>query len=37
MTLLSAAPPAPGQSVADNPFSVWSNGRENGAAFTIHQ
>ena len=37
MTLLSAAPPAPGQSVTDNPFSVWSNGRENGAAFTIRQ
>jgi len=37
MTLLSAAPPAPGQSATDNPFSVWSNGRENGASFTIHQ
>jgi FKBP-type peptidyl-prolyl cis-trans isomerase len=35
LTLISAAPPAPGQSVTDNPFSVWSNGRENGAAFTI--
>lgn len=35
LTLISAAPPAPGQAAAENPFSVWSNGRENGAAFTI--
>jgi FKBP-type peptidyl-prolyl cis-trans isomerase len=35
VTLISAAPQQPGQSVTDNPFSVWSNGRENGAAFTI--
>lgn len=35
LTLISAAPPAPGQAAADNPFSVWSNGRENGASFTI--
>jgi FKBP-type peptidyl-prolyl cis-trans isomerase FklB len=35
VTLISAAPPQPGQSVAESPFSVWSNGRENGAAFTI--
>jgi FKBP-type peptidyl-prolyl cis-trans isomerase len=35
LTLISASPPAPGQAAADNPFSVWSNGRENGAAFTI--
>lgn len=35
LTLISASPPAPGQTVANNPFSVWSNGRENGAAFTI--
>jgi FKBP-type peptidyl-prolyl cis-trans isomerase FklB len=35
LTLISASPPAPGQAVADSPFSVWSNGRENGAAFTI--
>ena len=35
LTLISAAAPAPGQSVTDSPFSVWSNGRENGAAFTI--
>ena len=33
--LISAAPPQPGQSVAESPFSVWSNGRENGASFTI--
>lgn len=36
MTLISAAPPAPGQAAAENPFSVWGNGRENGAAFTFH-
>jgi FKBP-type peptidyl-prolyl cis-trans isomerase len=35
VTLVSAAPPEPGQTVSENPFSVWSNGRENGAAFTI--
>ena len=35
VTLISAAPPLPGQSVAESPFSVWSNGRESGAAFTI--
>ena len=35
MTLISASPPAPGQAATDNPFSVWSNGRENGASFTI--
>jgi FKBP-type peptidyl-prolyl cis-trans isomerase len=35
VTLVSAAPPQPGQSVTENPFSVWGNGRENGAAFTI--
>jgi len=33
--LVSASPPQPGQTVTENPFSVWSNGRENGAAFTI--
>jgi FKBP-type peptidyl-prolyl cis-trans isomerase FklB len=36
LTLISASPPAPGQTAADNPFSVWGNGRENGASFTIH-
>ena len=36
MTLISAAAPAPGQVAAENPFSVWGNGRENGASFTIH-
>jgi FKBP-type peptidyl-prolyl cis-trans isomerase FklB len=35
LTLISASPPAPGQTSTDNPFSVWSNGRENGASFTI--
>ena len=35
VTLLSASAPQPGQEVGENPFSVWSNGRENGAAFTI--
>jgi hypothetical protein len=35
LTLIAAAPPAPGQVAAENPFSVWSNGRENGASFTI--
>jgi FKBP-type peptidyl-prolyl cis-trans isomerase len=35
VTLLSAAPPQPGQALSESPFSVWSNGRENGAAFTI--
>jgi FKBP-type peptidyl-prolyl cis-trans isomerase FklB len=35
LTLVSAEPPKPGQTVSDNPFSVWSNGRENGASFTI--
>ena len=36
LTLLAAAPPRPGEAVGANPFSVWSNGRENGAALTIH-
>jgi FKBP-type peptidyl-prolyl cis-trans isomerase len=35
VTLVSVAPPQPGQTVTDSPFSVWSNGRENGAALTI--
>jgi FKBP-type peptidyl-prolyl cis-trans isomerase len=35
VTLVSASPPQPGQTLAESPFSVWSNGRENGAAFTI--
>jgi FKBP-type peptidyl-prolyl cis-trans isomerase len=37
VTLVSAAPPQPGQTVTDSPFSVWSNGRENGASLTIRQ
>ncbi len=35
VSLLSASVPQPGQTVTESPFSVWSNGRENGAAFTI--
>jgi len=35
VTLVSAAPPQPGTTVAESPFSLWSNGRENGAALTI--
>jgi len=35
LTLISAAPPAPGQAAPESPFSVWSNGRENGASFTF--
>jgi hypothetical protein len=35
LTLVSAAPPATGQEASENPFSLWGNGRENGAAFTI--
>jgi FKBP-type peptidyl-prolyl cis-trans isomerase len=37
LTLVSAAPPVPGQLPAENPFSLWGNGRENGAAFTLRQ
>jgi FKBP-type peptidyl-prolyl cis-trans isomerase FklB len=35
VTLQSAAAPLPGQTVTESPFSLWSNGRENGATFTI--
>jgi FKBP-type peptidyl-prolyl cis-trans isomerase len=35
VTLVSAAPPQPGQTVTESPFSVWGNGRETGAALTI--
>jgi FKBP-type peptidyl-prolyl cis-trans isomerase FklB len=35
VSLVSVAPPQPGQTVSQNPFSVWGNGRENGAALTI--
>jgi FKBP-type peptidyl-prolyl cis-trans isomerase FklB len=35
VTLVSVAPPQPGQTMSENPFSVWSNGREAGAALTI--
>ncbi|MDB5739296.1 MAG: FKBP-type peptidylprolyl cis-trans isomerase [Alphaproteobacteria bacterium] len=36
LTLVSAAPQQPGQTLPDNPLSVWSNGREMGGALTIH-
>jgi len=35
VTLVSASPPQPGEAVSESPFSLWSNGRENGAALTI--
>ena len=35
VSLLSAAAPQPGQAMTESPFSLWSNGRESGAAFTI--
>jgi FKBP-type peptidyl-prolyl cis-trans isomerase len=35
VSLVSVAPPQPGQAMSENPFSVWSNGRESGAALTI--
>ncbi len=35
ITLVSAAPPQPGQAAPDNPFSVGSNGLQPGVAFTI--
>jgi FKBP-type peptidyl-prolyl cis-trans isomerase len=35
VNLISSAPPQPGQAPPDSPFSVWSNGRETGGAFTI--
>ena len=35
VTLLAASPPQPGTVVSESPFSVWSNGREGGAALTI--
>ena len=35
LTLVSTAPPRPGQGLPDNPLSVWSNGREMGGAITI--
>ena len=35
VTLVSASPPQPGETVSESPFSVWSNGRENGASLTI--
>lgn len=35
ITLVSTAPPQPGQTLSESPFSLWSNGRENGASFTL--
>ena len=35
VTLISTAPPQPGQTVTQSPFSLWGNGRENGASFTL--
>lgn len=35
VTLVSASPPQPGTTVSESPFSLWGNGRENGAALTI--
>jgi FKBP-type peptidyl-prolyl cis-trans isomerase FklB len=37
VSLVSVSAPQPGEAMTENPFSVWSNGRENGAAFTIRQ
>ena len=36
VTLVSASAPQPGEGVTESPFSVWGNGRESGAALTIH-
>jgi FKBP-type peptidyl-prolyl cis-trans isomerase len=36
LTLVSAAPPQPGEALGDNPLSYWSNGREMGGTLTIH-
>jgi FKBP-type peptidyl-prolyl cis-trans isomerase FklB len=35
VSLVTASPQQPGETVSESPFSVWSNGRENGAALTI--
>jgi FKBP-type peptidyl-prolyl cis-trans isomerase len=35
VTLVSAAAPLPGETVAQSPFSLWGNGRENGASLTL--
>jgi FKBP-type peptidyl-prolyl cis-trans isomerase len=35
LTLVSTAPPQPGQTLSESPFSIWGNGRETGAALTI--
>ena len=36
LTILSAAAPRAGETLPENPFSYWSNGREMGGSFTIH-
>lgn len=36
LTLVSAAPPQPGETLGENPFTYWSNGREVGGTLTIH-
>jgi hypothetical protein len=33
VTLVSVAPPQPGQAMSENPLSVWSNGRESGRRY----
>ena len=35
VTLISTSPPQAGQTVTQSPFSLWGNGRENGASFTL--
>ena len=35
VTLVATAPPQPGQAVTQSPFSLWGNGRESGASFTL--
>ena len=35
VTLISAEAPRPGATVSESPFSVWGDGRTNGAALTI--
>ena len=37
VTLISSEAPRPGASVSESPFSVWGDGRTNGASLTIRQ
>lgn len=37
LTLVSAAPPRPGENMPDNPFSFWGDNYTSGARFTIRQ